>query len=394
MSRYGIQLHGYHNIIIYVVIILNILTADHSYRGKSKLSAMKTSGIIIGFIIGAILLLTSIGLGVYVGLNAHNSQCASASASSSIEKLIAKNSTVILLNTTDDYAAGQQACYEPNITITAKFPMNIYLLPCQSVRYFNYTYVRNSLEYPNQSNPLPSGFDENYHNYLVKGHISVTVNVSLTEINPAMPAEYIYFCLYMDYTQFQNFISKSTTSYWKNYDGNQCNRQQLGDDENAMILKDTLNFTQPEYVFVGFGSTVDILGTFKFTVNVSGQKLLDPGQTPSEDSITESCILGDQQHTCQLALNLENISEALCIIGSRPVDHISQEPFKRLTVKWAPKFNKPDKTIKIAISVVAALAGISGIVLLSLCSYFCYKKCTSKLDCSSKPIQEQNTDSS
>ena len=348
---------------------------------------------ILSAIVGIFIILMLISIGVYIRVKQKYdlySQCMNAPSSTEIP--IAKNSTVILLNTTSHYTCDLQTSYEPNIiTITANFPMDVYLLPCQSVQYSNYTYVRTSFEYPDQPNPLPSGFDENYQNYLVNdGHVNMTVNVSTNELSPQTP-EYFYFCMYTDYKQFQNFKSKSTKHYWKTYSGKQCNGQRLSGGDNAIVLKDMFNITQPEYVFIGFGSTVDPLDTFQFTVNISGQTLPDPRQSSSKDSIKESCNLGDQQHSCQLALDLEKNSEAMCIIGSRPVDLVSTEPFKSLTVKWTPNPYKVIKTITQWVMTGVIVLGLIIISLLCLVQgYICYKKC-----CITRgPIrEEESTDS-
>lgn len=341
--------------------------------------------------IGGIFIIILISIALYVELKKKyglNSQC--LNAPSSTEILIAKNSTVILLNTTSHYTCDLQTCYEPNITITAYFPMDVYLLPCQSLLYSNYTCVRPSIQYPDQPNPLPSGFDENYQNYLVNGHVNMTVNISTYELNSPLTPEYFFFCMYTDYNQFQNFKSKSTKRYWKNYSGKHCNQQRLSGDDNAIILKDMFNITQPEYVFIGFGSTIDPLNTFQFTINISGQTLSDPGHSSSTDSINESCNLNDQQQSCQLVLNLECNSEAMCIVGSRPVDHVSTEPFKRLTVKWTLK---PYKEITIITRwVMIGVILLGSITSLSLClvqGYICYKKCS--ICITRGPIREEES---
>ena len=154
----------------------------------------------------------------------------------------------------------------------------------------------------------------------------MTVNVSTIEANLSTQ-EYVYFCMYTDYNQFHKmFISRSTKRYWMDYSGSQCHRKQLSRDQNS-FLKDTFSISQPNYVFIGIGSTIEPLSRFQYTISVSGQIISDPGHSLSDDFTEEFCRLGDQHHSCELALNLAlNDSEALCIVGSRPmaVIHLSK----------------------------------------------------------------------
>ncbi|MCG8620656.1 MAG: hypothetical protein MJE68_01475, partial [Proteobacteria bacterium] len=238
---------------------------------------------------------------------------------------------------------------------------------------------RTSLEYTNVKNPLPVAFDESCchsPNYLVNGHINVGVkiNVSVSKLNPLTP-EYIYFCLYTDYDQFQNIRSKSTESYWKTYSGTQCNARQLGGDDDIMILKSMFNITRSEYIFVDFGSTVDPLNSFQFNINVSGQVLLYPRQS---SFVKESCNLSDGQDSCQLSLNLlAHASEAMCIVGYRRRDG-SGIPFGKLTIKLTPiKPKDINLKLKVIFGFMIAFVVLGPIVFLVLCLviilYICYK---------------------
>lgn len=289
-----------------------------------------------------------------------NSQC--LHVPSSTEVLIAQNSTVILLNTTEYYMSGRQNCYEPNIVIKTEYLVNVSVVPCENLQYSDCIPIsRTSLEYTNAKNPLPVVFDENHSpNYLVNGHINVTVNISTSKFNPLTP-EYIYFCLYTDYDQFESVRSKSSKSYWKKYRGKQCSRQQLDSNGDATILKNTFKITRLEYVFIDFGSTVDPLDSFQFNVNGFGQMLLYPTRS---SFIKESCDLSDGQDSCKLALNLAHNSEAMCIIGYRQRDR-SGVPFGELTVTLSTKI---DNKFRICIMIVCAVLTSIGILfLLALC---------------------------
>ena len=68
-------------------------------------------------ITGIVIVLTMLmWIGIYVPLKKHSSSHC-VHAPSSIETLIAQNSTVILLNTTEYHASNLQTCFEPNIVI-------------------------------------------------------------------------------------------------------------------------------------------------------------------------------------------------------------------------------------------------------------------------------------
>ena len=162
----------------------------------------------------------------------------------------------------------------------------------------------------------------------------------MSKLNPLTP-EYIYFCLYTNYDQFQNIRLKSTENYWKNYRGTQCIAQQLGSDGNPSILKNMFDITRSEYVFVDFGSTVDPLNSFQFNVSVFGQTLLYPRQL---SFVKESCNLSDGQDSYQFALNLACTSEAMCIVGYRRHDR-SGTPFGKLIVKLTPVKRNMDMMI-------------------------------------------------
>ena len=340
---------------------------------RKNVTAKKMSFVIILSVIGIVtFIIMVILIWLYVGLKQKhdlNSQC--QDAPSSTEILIAKNSAVILLNTTEYYLADLQTCYEPNVAIETKYLVNVSLIPCQDLQYSNYLPKnRISLGYTNVKNPLPVAFDETccqIPNYLVNGHINVTVNISTSELN-ILTLEYIYFCLYTDYNQFQNVRSKSTKSYWKNYSGKQCNRQQLTGGDNVIILKNEFNITGPEYVFVSFGSTLDPLDTFQFNISASGQTVLYPRQS---SFIKDSCNFSDGQDSCQIALNLAHTLEPQCIVGFRQNDR-SGVPFGSLTVKLSPIKPLSYKAIKIImcfmiISVVLELIIVLMLVLFVYC---------------------------
>ena len=348
-----------------------------------KMKKCAWSIIILLLSIIVIIIIMSIWIGIYVPLKQKydlNSHC--LHAPSSIEILIAQNSTVILLNTTEYYASDLQTCYEPNITIETEYLVNVSLIPCQNLQYSEHIQVnRTSLEYTNVKNPLPVAFDESCchsPNYLVNGHINVGVkiNVSVSKLNPRTP-EYIYFCLYTAFDQFQSIRSKSTESYWKTYSGTQCNARQLGGDDEIMILKSMFNITRSEYIFVDFGSTVDPLNSFQFNISVSGQTLLYPRQS---SFVKQSCNLSDGQDTCQLSLNLlarPHASEAMCIVGYRRRDR-SGIPFGKLTIKLIPI--KP-KDIKVIFGLMIAFVVLGLIVLSILCLVILFICCKiSKLD--------------
>ena len=207
-------------------------------------------------------------------------------------------------------------------------------------------------------NPLPVDFNENYcriPNYLVNGHININVNVSVSKLNTLTP-EYIYFCLYTDYDQFQKIRLKSTEKFWKNYSGRQRIAQQLGSDGNPSILKNMFNITRSEYVFVDFGTTVDSFNIFQFNVSVFGQILLYPRQS---SFVKESCNLSDGQDSRQLSLNLlAHTSEAMCIVGYRQRDRSrSGIPFGKLTIKLTPiKRNKDMMIVFVVVGLVFLLA--------------------------------------
>ena len=317
---------------------------------------------------------------VLVGLkHCHDSHC--RNIPSSYDMLIAKNSTVILLNSTN--VRNQLSCYKPMIEIMADFPMSVYLLLCKNLNYVSY-FLDNysSIQFWNASNPLPTAFDERFPNYLVEGNISLTVNISTMEDDSSVP-EYIYFCKYTDYNQFQrNFISKSTKRYWMSYNGAQCHQQQLGHGRNS-ILEDTFHISQPDYVFVGIGSTSEPLHRFQFTISVSEQIISDPGQSLPDNSIKDFCRLGDQHHSCELVLNQIQDSEALCIVGSRPLDFVSTEAFGRLTVRWISL--KPYDKIAIVkatqwiMTASLILGSLSSLVVLICCTALCKPKGNTQL---------------
>lgn len=163
---------------------------------KCKFCAIKKNYAIYSAIVFTIMVLSIVPYLVLVGLkHGHDSQC--HNIPSSYEMLILKNSTMILLNTTN--AHNQLSCYEPIIEIRANFPMSVYLLLCKNLHYINY-FLDNysSIEFFNASNPLPTAFDEHYPNYLVGGNIHLLVNISTMEANSSIQ-EYIYFCKYIDY---------------------------------------------------------------------------------------------------------------------------------------------------------------------------------------------------
>ena len=287
----------------------------------------------------------------------HQSNCHKIPSSNEIP--IGKVSTVILLNTTN--AVDQLTCYESTIKVMANFLVSVHLLPCQNLRYSNYTLVNHtSIEYNNTQRPFIPAFDDGYPNYLVDGQINMTVNVSTIKALPSIQ-EYIYFCLYSDYDQFQK-VSRSPKSYWKNYSGMQCKRQQLSNDSHALILKDMFTIKQPDYVFVGIGSTVVPLSRFQFTINVSGHIISESnsGHSSLDNSTEDSCKLGDQQQSCELALNL---TEALCIVASRAEYSVPDDAFISLTVEWP--FIKPYKAVKITLIVMIA-SFVLGLILCLL----------------------------
>ena len=308
-------------------------------------------------------------IGIYVPLKKHSSSHC-VHAPSSIETLITQNSTVILLNTTEYHASDLQTCFEPNIVIETEYLVNVSLIPCQNLQYSEYLQVnRTSLEYINVKNPLPVAFNENCSripNYLVNGHINVDVNVSASKLNTLTP-EYIYFCLYTDYDQFQKIRLKSTEKFWKNYSERQCIAQQLGSDGNPSILKNMFNITRSEYVFVDFGSTVDPLNSFQFNISVFGQILLYPRQS---SFVKESCNLSDDQDSYQLSLNLlAHTSEAMCIVAYRRHDR-SGIPFGKLTIKLTPI--KRNKDMMIAF-VVVGLIFLLAFCFVQVCLFIHHK---------------------
>ena len=145
-------------------------------------------------ITGIVIVLTMLmWIGIYVPLKKHSSSHC-VRAPSSIETLIAQNSTVILLNTTEYHVSDLQTCFEPNIVIETEYLVNVSLIPCQNLQYSEYLQVnRTSLEYTNVKNPLPVAFNETCSripNYLVNGHINVDVNVSVSKLN-TLTSEYI-----------------------------------------------------------------------------------------------------------------------------------------------------------------------------------------------------------
>jgi hypothetical protein len=122
------------------------------------------------------------------------------------------------------------------------------------------------------------------------------------------------------------------------------------------------NITQPDYVFVDFGSTVDPLISFQFNISVSGQTLSYPRQS---SFLNESCNLSDGQDSCKIALNLlAHTSEAMCIVGYRRRDR-SGVPFGELTVKLTPI--KPYKAIKIIFWIMISFVVLGSLILLVLC---------------------------
>ena len=363
---------------------------------KSRLPIIKRGYIIFAVIVSIIMVSSPVPyIATVILKHGHDSHCRDilpVHVPTLYETLIAKNSTTILLNTTD--ALDQLlSCHEPTLEIVATFPMSIYLVVCENLQYTNYLLAdHTSIMFLNASNPLPTAFDERYPNYLVNGNINVTINVSVSKPNSLTP-EYIYFCSYTDYNQFQNFISKSTKSYWKNYGGRQCNEKQFSKD-NAFILKRMFSITQPDYVFVGFGSTVDLLDSFQFTISVSGQMISDPGQPSLDNFIEQSCNLGDRQHSCKLNL-ARNSSESMCIVGSRPVDLVSPEPFGSLVIKWSTI--KPyDKANKITFGIMIAFFGSGSMIIVCLCllqASTCYKKRKSVCNTQQLVCEEVNVDS-
>ena len=95
-------------------------------------------------------------------------------------RLIAKNSTIVLLNTTN-VLDQLLSCQESMLEVVANFPMSIYLIVCKTLKHTRY-YLKDhtSIKYFNASNPLPAAFDERYPNYLLNGNINVTVDVSVS----------------------------------------------------------------------------------------------------------------------------------------------------------------------------------------------------------------------
>lgn len=155
------------------------------------------------------------------------------------------------------------------------------------------------------------------------------------------------------------------------YNGKECHRQllQLGYDYNS-ILEDTFNVSLPDCVFVGIGSTSEPLHRFQFTISVSGQIISDPGHSLPAYSIKDSCSLGDQHHSCELILNQTQDSEAMCVIGSRPVDLVSTEAFGSLTAKWISTKSYKTSVTEITkwIMIVLLMSGsISSVVVLICC---------------------------
>ena len=298
---------------------------------------------------------------------------------------MAKNSTAILQNVslTDNL---DSKCFEQIVNITTTFPVDVYLIPCKNLSYSNVLLVNQmSIEYLEVHNPLPVVIDERYQNYLTNANINVTVNVSISSINRMEP-EFIFFCLFTEYGQLQTFKSQSSKSYWKNYSGTECTKKPIG-HKNHTILTNVFTHSSPDYVFIGIGSTYDPLDTFQFSFSITGETIANPkGHTLFE--VEECSKLSDINPSCNFHLNVTNESEPLCVVGSRPVDQVSKQPFSNLTVEW-PRI-KSTNAIFIAALIscifLIILFFVACLVIPSCCLYKKIKDCMPLRLFSSTPI--------
>ena len=275
---------------------------------------------------------------------------------------LAKNSTVILLNITENV---DLKCFEPIVEIMGEYPVDIYQIPCKDIPYFNIS-LQNvvSPEYTEAHNPLPVVFDEHYQNYLTNANINVTVNISASNVNPLKQEFIIYFCLFTDYSQFRNFTCLSSNSYWKSYNGLECTSERVG-YTNHTILTNVFTHSSPDYVFIGIGSTIVPLDTFQFNFSVTGETISNPKRN-ALFKIEECSKLSDINNLCNFRLNITQESEAMCIVGSRPIDQVFETSFSNLVVKW-PR-SKPTNAYRL---FCIALFIIIFVLVLFVVSFLC-----------------------
>ena len=280
---------------------------------------------------------------------------------------MAKNSSTILINTTD--VAPILKCYQPEVNVSTSFPVNLYQTNCNNLSHSNLVIVdHKSRQYTDARNPLPAVFDEGYPNYLTDANISVTVNVSSVMVSEG---ERLFICLYNDYSQFQTVMIQSSSTYWRGYKGTQCRPHDIIDGHET--ITEEFYISSPGYVFIGVGSTVDPLDTFQFNLNIDGQTISNPRP---QSQISECIGLDDLHPSCRFKLNITDDKYGLCIISSRPVDYVSKEPFDYLEVKWLSAKHPTIKEIIIALSFmgVSLFAGIVLFVLVILVPLIMYRR--------------------
>ena len=300
-------------------------------------------------IVFAIILLTTVSVLFYES----NQAICQGPTPMNFDVPMTSNSSRILLNVSTD--AIDRRCFEPFVEVITEFPVGIYQTPCKSLSYSNVVVNRVSRAIDYVTNPLPPVFDESYQNYLINTSINVTVNFSTEKsINPSAK-ERFYFCLFTNYDQFQNFKVVSTKGFWKTYVGAQCTSKSISLGNDTALTMDFVH-PQPDYIFIGVGSTIDPLKRFQFNFNVTGKTISDP-KLYGLSEVEECADLSDQNPLCNFFLNLTDDHLDQCIVASRPVDRVSRESFKNLKVKWLrPKPNHTYKTYNIFIAKYVLLA--------------------------------------